>query len=153
VRSQDGSILIEVETEAVREATQARDELKDLAVLAPCLSAARRSGQDADEALNHILAVQLLVVTMNAIPEMATDRADRAFMLALARRLNYIARFAQANRVDTKRLAKVLHRVTRASAAAMMASRGDSHAAQTLAVQLAQLLLWAVQRDVKWPLL
>jgi hypothetical protein len=153
VRSQDGSILIEVETEAVREATQARDELKDLAVLAPCLSAARRAGQDADEALNHILAVQLLVVTMNAIPEMATDRADRAFMLALARRLNYIARFAQANRVDTKRLAKVLHRVTRASAAAMMASRGDSHAAQTLAVQLAQLLQWAVQRDVKWPLL
>jgi hypothetical protein len=90
---------------------------------------------------------------MNAIPEMATDRADRAFMLALARRLNYIARFVQANRVDTKRLAKVLHRVTRASAAAMMASRGDSHAAQTLAVQLAQLLQWAVQRDVKWPLL
>jgi hypothetical protein len=152
VLSDDGAILLDVAGAAVREATGARQPVKDLAVLAPLLSDAERSGHDSAEALLRVLTVQVAQVVLTAIESVEAQDAGPRTALQVAERLGYVIEFARA-RADRKdaSVRKLLERLGRARASAFAVRQGQPGAAERLGQQLSGLLHWAAARGIMWP--
>lgn len=148
----DGSALVDVAGEAMREALEAREDVKDLAVLGPLLSDAERAGHDPRDALMRVLAVQVAQIVLSAIEAVKAPGAGPQTAFWVAERLGYVIEFARARGSRGNRsMAKLMQRLGRTRTTAFSASRGDAGAAGQLAGQLRGLMQWAESQGVSWP--
>jgi hypothetical protein len=151
VLAHDGRVLLAVEVSSLEEALAAPDELKDLAVLAPFLSAARSVKNDAAEALAQVVAIQVMAICMNAVPALTADPGSKDLLGQVARRLDYVRSFARENQSEPPLAERVFVHLSRARSEAVQASRGEHKALRRLGKEFSALIQWAGKQDVRWP--
>jgi hypothetical protein len=148
----DGTPLLDVAGEAMVEARDAAESVRDLASLAPLLSDGERSGHDPNEALMRVLTVQVAQVVLAAIQAVQASDAGLHTARLVGERLNFVIRFAQerSERGD-REVRRLVDRLGRASAAAFATAQGVPGAADRLGPQLVSLMQWAQSRGISWP--
>jgi hypothetical protein len=146
-----GEILLDVEAAAFREASAAPSRFKDLAILAPYLSNAMRTG-DAEKAPIEWVTVAANQVLTSALAESAETGISVASILRTADRFGYVVDFARAHSPgNDEELERLVKRLSRCRSFGFGAARGDEAAARHFGEEIDALNEWIKAEGIVWP--
>jgi hypothetical protein len=147
VLGRSGRILLDVEVGAFRQASEAKEDFKDLAILIPFFSNAMRTEGDQEKSLRDWVTVMANQVLVTAPVDVGAPA-----MLTAADRFGYVVEFARGQDIEAgKELSRLLKAVSRCRALAFAAARGDTDAAARFAEEMLALNERIVNSGVSWP--